>query len=294
MEGRDGRWRIDLPARSYHVRQDAEAVQVYLHTDRTTDDFSHVRFPIRIGEDQQLNDSLVGYFLEEIDGKDYQYKDNFFYAPQAATRVPLNPITTHANIQGLVDQLNLREVPGEIADHLERPSSATVTIDKTGHRWRIDTDGHVYNLVRSDKGIELFELLDSSSEHIRVHWKNPVNLMQSVDDPPQKLTMLVDPQGSVHAVSGILPTKSITIPTDQYADALRKLEVTFLSTPILTEREKTRVPLAAEVGNQWSWLTRRGEAWIETAEIDRIDTRASFSSQKIVEGWLKLKREENS
>jgi hypothetical protein len=232
--------------------------------------------------------------IEEIDDEDYHYKDNAFYAPQAATRVPLSLSTTPASVRNMADQLDLREVPGEIAGRLEHPWSAAVTIDKTGQRWRIDTEGHVYNLVRSANGIELFELLDYSSEHIRIHWKEPINLMQSVDDPPQKLTMLVDPQGSVHAVSGILPTKSITIPSDQYAEALRKLEVTFLSTPILTERAKTRVPLAAEAGYQWSWLTRRGEAWSETGEIDRIDTRASFSDQKIVEGWLKLEKKKNS
>jgi len=299
LEGRDGRWRIHLPARSYIVRRDHESVHVYLDTERTTDDFTHVRFPVRIGEDQQLNDGLVGYFLEEVDGQNYHYKNNCFYAPQAASREPLDLSIKPENAQDLANRLDLPgvpgEVPGEIAQILENPSSAVVTVDKTGHRWRIDTDGHVYNLVRSANGIDAFELLDASSHHIRVHWKEPINLMQSIDDAPQKLTMLVDPQGSVHAVSGILPTKSIKIPTDQYAEALRKLEVTFLSTPILTDQETTNVPLAAEPGYQWSWLTRRGAAWIESAEIEKIDTHATFSGQqRIVEGWLKLRRENDS
>lgn len=295
MEGRDGRWRIHLPARSYFVRRDSDVIHVYLDTDRATDGFTHVRFPIRIGEFQQLNDGLVGYFLEQVDGEDYHYGDNIFYAPQAAVQEPLSPFDkASANVQELADRLDLGELPGAIADQLKHPSSATVTTDKTGQRWRIDTEGHVYTIVRGDTGLEVSEMLDSSSEHIRVHWKEPINLLQSIDDPPQKLTMLVDPQGSVHAVSGILPAKSIMIPTDQYAEALRKLEVTFLSTPILTERGTTRLPLAAEAGYQWSWLTRRGEAWSETAEIDRIDTRASFpGQQRIVEGWLKLRKEEN-
>ena len=262
--------------------------------DRTSDDFTHVRFPIRIGEDQQLNDGLVGYFLEEIDGEDYHYKDTIFFAPQAATPQPLSLATPSASVQSLADQLDMRVAPAEIGDHLERPWSAAVTIEESGQRWRIDTEGHVYTLVRGESAIELFEMLNSSSEQIQIHWKEPINLMQSLDDPPQKLTMLVDPQGSVHAVSGILPTKSITIPTDQYAAVLRKLEVTFLSTPILTEREKTRLPLAAEAGYEWAWLRRRGEAWIETDTIGRTDTRATFpGQQRIVEGWLKLRKAED-
>jgi WD40 repeat protein len=262
-------------------------------TARTSDDFCHVRFPIRIGEDQQLNDGLVGYFLEEQDGQDYHYKDNLFCAPQASSHVPLNPIEALKDIQELVDQLNEYKVPVAVAEQIKYLASAVVTIDKTGHRWRIDTLGHVYNLVRSKTGIDLFEVLNSSSKHIKTHWKEPVNLMQSVDDAPQKLTMLIDPQGSVHAVSGILPTKSITLPTDLYVDSLQKLEVTFLSTPVLTEQDKIHIPLVAEAGYRWSWLTRCNGAWVETDKIERIDTHASFcSQQRIVEGWLKLTKEE--
>jgi hypothetical protein len=107
--------------------------------------------------------------------------------------------------------------------------------------------------------------------------------------------MLVDPQGSVHAVSGILPTKSITIPKEHYIDSLRKLELSFLSTPILTELEKILLPLAAEEGYQWSWLIRKGDQWIEIGEIDKINLQATFSSkQKIVEGWLKLRKVKKS
>jgi len=46
---------------------------------RSTDGFDAVKFPVRIGEYEQLNDGTIGYWLEE--GNDYA--DQTFYAPQA-------------------------------------------------------------------------------------------------------------------------------------------------------------------------------------------------------------------
>jgi hypothetical protein len=40
--------------------------------------------------------------------------------------------------------------------------------------------------------------------------------MQSISKQPQKLTMLLDPRGEVHVTCGILPTKAIRIPPEQY------------------------------------------------------------------------------
>jgi hypothetical protein len=46
---------------------------------RESDNLTAVRFPIRLGNYHQLNDGLVGYWLEA--GEDH-YRDNRFYAPQ--------------------------------------------------------------------------------------------------------------------------------------------------------------------------------------------------------------------
>ncbi|WP_372737458.1 hypothetical protein [Neptunomonas sp.] len=285
------RWQIIFPTKHYQVRENNGVLDVFLETDRSSDDFTHVRFPIRIGEYQQLNDGLIGYFIEEPDGTGYHYQDNCFYAPQAASRQPL-PFTCPAEkIDDWVELLNQRTLPEGILEQLPISIPAAVTIDKTGYRWRIDSDQHVFNLLRDSDGMALFEVLDSKSEHIKVHWKDPVNLYQSVDDAPHKLTMLIDPQGSVHAVSGILPTKAINIPVDQYVEAINKLEITFPVKPVVSELGKVQIPLTAVQGYQWTWLSKSGERWTETDQIDRIDTRAHFSRQQsLIEGFLKLQK----
>jgi hypothetical protein len=45
----------------------------------TTRNLEKVKFPLRLGEFAQLDDSLVGYFVETPDGA---YKDGLFYSPQ--------------------------------------------------------------------------------------------------------------------------------------------------------------------------------------------------------------------
>ncbi|NEO46983.1 MAG: hypothetical protein F6K55_23820 [Moorea sp. SIO4A3] len=47
---------------------------------RTTHEFAKVKLPIRIGDYRQLNDALVGYWIE---GGENTYQDDMFYAPQS-------------------------------------------------------------------------------------------------------------------------------------------------------------------------------------------------------------------
>jgi hypothetical protein len=113
-------------------------------------------------------------------------------------------------------------------------------------------------------------------------------LFQAIDSPPQKLTMLVDPRGAVHATTGVLPTKAIRIPPDQYAEALRSLAITFLSMPILTTGKTINLPVPTEPGYAWSWLAKSGSDWTPES-VDPVNTQATWSDrQEIREGWLRL------
>lgn len=120
------------------------------------------------------------------------------------------------------------------------------------------------------------------------------------DSPPApgatlKMLMLVDPRSRVHATMGILPTKLIEIPPDQYVDTLGVLETTFLTTPILQGQSGFSIPVPQENGYQWSWVERDkspdGRAmWTVTDDIEPVSGRGvwDYSPQRIVEGWLRL------
>lgn len=116
----------------------------------------------------------------------------------------------------------------------------------------------------------------------------------TVDGPARYLTMLVDPRGCVHATTGILPTKVLRIPPEQYASALGRIGVTFLTAPLLTDPDVLRVPLPPEPGHRWSWLERTPTGWVETpaAALGRPRVDAGLVGvQELREGWLRLSPE---
>jgi hypothetical protein len=170
---------------------------------RDTDAVERVRFPLRVGEHAQLNDGVVGYWVEGADGG----YGGSFYAPQS------------------------------------------------------DAPKHADIVTGAD---------------------DPAPLSRSLDDEPLTLAMLVDPRGVVHASSGVVPVQELSIPPDQYADALSAIEVVFLTTPLLTPAGVLNLPLPAEPGFTWSWL---GD---EDAALGRALPTAGFAAQEVREGWLRL------
>jgi WD40 repeat protein len=285
-------WKLRVSDQNFTILTARETVTITKDSRRSTDGFTQVRFPIRIGEDQQLNDGLIGYFREDPNAEGYCFHKTTFYAPQSAQRIEISPSLNSANPQQISDKLNLGQLPNEVSQRLSLPNDTRVTINKPNHHWRLDTETQVFELTKVRDGFGLVELKQSTSPHLINHWKKPINLSLSVDDPPQVLTMLMDPQGSVHAVSGILPTKEISVPSEFYAEALRNIEVSFLTAPILTDSEKIELPLWDQDGLEWSWLTRDGDVWDSTDKIGSVHSRAEVSPrQRLVEGWLHLMRE---
>jgi hypothetical protein len=77
-----------IPAISQNITD--FSADVIVNPNRSTADFQKLKFSVRIGEYQQFNDSLVGYWLETAEST---YKDSTFYAPQSCY-VPHQQIKT--------------------------------------------------------------------------------------------------------------------------------------------------------------------------------------------------------
>jgi len=100
---------------------------------------------------------------------------------------------------------------------------------------------------------------------------------------------VIDPRGEVHATSGILPSKAINIPPDQYANILKKLSITFKTAPLLTGKSGIGLSLPQESGYSWSWLERpSASVWQLFDQIKATDNTLKFTPQRLVGGWLKL------
>ena len=184
---------------------------------RSTNGFETVKFPIRIGEYQQFNDGLVGYWLEDGQGN---YENNIFYAPQSQT---------------------------------------------------------------------------VNNELIKTHADGELNLQRSLNDPAQTLTMLMDPRGTVHATSGILPTQLLSLQPDHYSKALQNIEIVFSTAPVLTEVGKVEINLPKEPGYVWSWLKRDRGNWSTSRDFSPMEMKAAFSGkQELIGGWLELSKDTSS
>jgi len=124
------------------------------------------------------------------------------------------------------------------------------------------------------------------------------------DKFPKTVVMLVDPRAAVHASTGILPVKSITLPPAYYADALKRIDATFLVAPVLGGANGVALPVPSLAGHAWSWLTRQADErfgvavrkWATQDLVVSPNSRAAFSSPplRISEGWLHLYPVESS
>ncbi|MDA0162830.1 hypothetical protein OM076_21330 [Solirubrobacter ginsenosidimutans] len=97
------------------------------------------------------------------------------------------------------------------------------------------------------------------------------------------VTMLVDPRCEVHAYTGVLPVKTLTIGPDVAARGLAALKYAFQTAPVIVPRGRIGVPLPAAAGT-WSWLSATGEP----VALEPFVPTAAPELHRIADGWLQL------
>jgi hypothetical protein len=107
----------------------------------------------------------------------------------------------------------------------------------------------------------------------------------------QVLTMLIDPRGTVHATTGILPAATLTLDASFFEPALDNMSVTFRAGPVITDPVLVRVPKPAEQHGVWSWVRMIdpnsdyvSDPIIASTQSARLPTPPPH----LVDGWLKF------
>jgi hypothetical protein len=125
------------------------------------------------------------------------------------------------------------------------------------------------------------------------------------DPPPAgsetfRVLMLVDPRAPVHAVTGILPTETLEIPSDISSAALSSLEVYFLAAPVLKPTPVPqrpallKMPVPAASGFDISFIeqiqSNGAPQWMTNPDIAAATTGAvwNYTPQSLTEGWLRI------
>jgi hypothetical protein len=103
------------------------------------------------------------------------------------------------------------------------------------------------------------------------------------------VTLLLDPRGSVHATSGVLPVGEISIPPDRFTSAIASLSLALATHPVLSPSAASTMSLALPKlsAGEWSWITIGGQQWQAAGTADAPAAAAlDYTPQQISEGWL--------
>ncbi len=105
--------------------------------------------------------------------------------------------------------------------------------------------------------------------------------------PPQPLTLLMDPWGSVQAATAILPSKTITLAQPELDEMLARIEASFRIGPVLLQPERLALPTPVVDKGRWNFS---GPLTNHAAELVAPSDARYFSDQPVVaaEGRLLL------
>jgi hypothetical protein len=115
-------------------------------------------------------------------------------------------------------------------------------------------------------------------------------LLWIVPNETYMLTLLVEPHGTVHATTGLLPRKEIGMRRTWVAPGLAHLAPTFRYGPLLVDPKRIRMPIARDIQGTWSWDHRTDIATWSEDPVTNTTGDALLAPDPTIgtEGWLKL------
>jgi hypothetical protein len=111
-------------------------------------------------------------------------------------------------------------------------------------------------------------------------------------ETPLTLTLLLDPRAKVHAITGLLPKQSVTLPPRLSSAAKSAREAFVQVSPLLSPGGAISMPKPSDDYGKWSWAYRpQVTMWKEVETISTAADQAGFAPQpqQLSEGWLKLR-----
>ncbi|MBA4045607.1 MAG: hypothetical protein C0471_14480 [Erythrobacter sp.] len=121
---------------------------------------------------------------------------------------------------------------------------------------------------------------------------SPDTVSVALNATPRTVTFLMDPRAPVHATSGILPVEQIAVPPDQYSATLNRLEVSFITRPVLERSGGLVLPLPLESGYNWSWIQQgQAEPTPLSANAGTEVAKFGYTPQQLLEGWTRLQKD---
>lgn len=161
-----------------------------------------------------------------------------------------------------------------------------------------------YRQAKGEKAYDFNAFYSYQADGSNDYMLNPADssIELTADQSPTTLLVLMDPRGGLNVTSGILPKKSIEIPTSHYQDFYNSMEVSFLTSPVLhpmylcieKDEDGIDLPLSAEGDHDWLWIEKDNTGWRKQKVLFKQSEAISPSPLMINEGWLRLVKKEVS
>ena len=256
---------VDLQLKSWPaINQDWLNFQQSLSGETaSSENFTSVKVPLRIGEHHQLNDGVVGYWREAEEG----FIDDQFFTPQS-------------------HWTQLEDARIGLGNHLRTRFFETFP-DEGEELWNKLVDRRwlhpvlyrprhllIDSQVPNDQADPLPDAVRNWIEEERVRLNvlhEGLTFSQAIDHSPQALTILMDPRALLHCTSGVLPTKALSIPKMYYDKALKQIQITFLTAPVLTNPGQINLLLPELAGGDWSWWQKDRQEWTQLSRTRIIN-----------------------
>ena len=177
---------------------------------KNTRAYGEVKFPVKLGEYNNLNDGLVAYW--KVDSNKSINMPGYF------------PQSDMDDVEGLIDAASFHK---EDHDYVDQQQSEGVA-----------------------------------------------NLTLSLNDEKQALLLLMDAEANVHATTGVLPKKALSLPESLYEKSLKEMDVDYFSAPILTSHKQLSVPLSDK--NKWRWSQLDGNGNEKNQVSNQVVVQSKF------------------
>lgn len=133
--------------------------------------------------------------------------------------------------------------------------------------------------------------LDTGSSYVQAIGGKAGNYLSlTADGTPAFITLLMDPRGTLHGSTGILPVKNIALPNRFFENTLSNMEITFSVGSLLTSAASIQIPRLAEQNGEWSWISHTSPTQFTASAVDFSSPNAQLSapSMQVQDGWLKF------
>jgi hypothetical protein len=123
---------------------------------------------------------------------------------------------------------------------------------------------------------------------------NKFTPLQFLAEEPSYITLLLDPRGSIHTSTGILPVLETELPDIYVGDVMNNMLLEFKTGPLIIDDKAWQVSLPAGAGLKWSWLqpaqVDQQLAWTEVTGLvnQTAAVQLPINSPTMREGRLKL------